>query len=98
MRAGDQLDRFELVSLAGVGGMGAVWRARDRDSGGEVAIKVLHVLGEAQQQRFRREAQVLADLDHPSIVRYVAHGVAEDGAPWLAMEWLEGEGLEVRLQ
>ncbi|HZF52634.1 MAG TPA: protein kinase [Polyangiaceae bacterium] len=48
-------------------------------------------------ERFLREAQVLAELHHPGIVRYIAHGVAPFGAPFIAMEWLEGQSLADRL-
>ncbi len=48
-------------------------------------------------ERFLREASFLAQLEHPSIVRYVAHGAAADGTPFLAMEWLNGEDLAARL-
>src|SRR5262249_22302547 len=49
------------------------------------------------EQRFVREATLLADLAHGSIVSYVAHGVTADGVPYLAMEWLEGENVAERL-
>jgi len=48
-------------------------------------------------RRFAREALVLAELRHPAIVGYVAHGLTDDGQPFLAMEWLEGEDLSKRL-
>jgi tetratricopeptide (TPR) repeat protein/tRNA A-37 threonylcarbamoyl transferase component Bud32 len=83
--------RFEIVALADWGGMGAVYRARDRHSGGEVALKLL--LDESSEERFAREARVLADLRHPGIVQYVAHGKTEVGSLYLAMEWLEGVDL-----
>ncbi len=41
--------------------------------------------------RFVREAEILAELRHPGIVRYIAHGVASDGDRYLAIEWLDGE-------
>jgi serine/threonine protein kinase/tetratricopeptide (TPR) repeat protein len=90
-------ERFELERRAGVGGMGAVYRALDRETGHLVAVKVLRDCGVDDAERFTREAQVLAGLSHPSVVRYVAHGVDSDGAPYLAMEWLEGENLDERL-
>ena len=49
------------------------------------------------EERFAREAQVLAELNHPAIVRYVAHGETAQGQPYLVMEWLEGEDLSQRL-
>ncbi|MGC4089827.1 MAG: protein kinase [Polyangiaceae bacterium] len=89
-------NRFEVRALAGVGGMGAVYRAWDRETSGPVALKLLSGQA-ADEERFNREALVLAQLDHPSIVRYVGHGVCEDRTPYLAMEWLEGTDLAARL-
>jgi len=90
-------DRFEIIALAGAGGMSQVFQARDRRTGVLVAVKVLseHKLYEAE--RLTREAEVLEGLDHPNIVRHVAHGLTPDGRPFLAMEWLEGENLSHRL-
>ncbi|MFO0758435.1 MAG: protein kinase [Byssovorax sp.] len=90
-------ERFEILRLAGRGGMGAVYRAHDREQRGPVAVKILGGMSEAEQARFRREAQILADLRHPSIVRYVTHGATGEGFPYLALEWLDGEDLDDRL-
>jgi tRNA A-37 threonylcarbamoyl transferase component Bud32/tetratricopeptide (TPR) repeat protein len=87
--------RFEILALADWGGMGAVYRARDRASGGDVALKLL--LDESSEERFAREARVLAELRHPGIVQYVAHGKSELGALYLAMEWLDGLDLRAKL-
>jgi tetratricopeptide (TPR) repeat protein len=89
-------DRFELEALVGSGGMGEVFRARDRLTGGSVAVKVLHA-SSRDTERFRREAQILAEVSHPRIVKYVAHGISEGNRPYIAMEWLEGEDLGERL-
>lgn len=97
MQPGDVVDgRFELEAQAGAGGMGTVFRARDRATGERVAVKVLK--GEAREgrERFTREIRVLAGLRHPGIVRYVADGADATGM-WLAMEWVEGETLGQRL-
>jgi eukaryotic-like serine/threonine-protein kinase len=98
MHAGELVGgRFEIERLAGAGGMGEVYRARDRQTGGLVALKI--AAGKAPQivERFVREAEVLAELRHPAIVRHVAHGREPDGALYLAMEWLDGEDLGARL-
>lgn len=98
MRSGQLVaDRFEIVSLAGTGGMGAVYRATDRLGGHLVALKVVTSPGDDDADRFTREAKLLARLEHPGIVGYVAHGLTEDGARFMAMEWLEGEDLSQRL-
>ena len=95
MQAGDVVGaRFVLEAKRGSGGMGTVWRAVDRTTGEPVALKFLDT---DATERFEREAALLAELAHPSIVRYVAHGRAGQGTPFLAMEWLEGESLRSKL-
>jgi tetratricopeptide (TPR) repeat protein len=89
--------RFTVDRLAGTGGMGSVYLARDRGTGELVALKVLSSSGRQDLERFAREGRLLAELKHPGIVRYVAHGATVAGEPYLAMEWLEGEDLEARL-
>jgi len=88
--------RFEIERRAGAGAVGTVYRATDRESGRPVALKVLSQPSERESKRFGREASVLASLSHPGIVRYVAHGSADEEL-YLAMEWLDGEDLGVRL-
>jgi hypothetical protein len=88
---GDTLDgRFLIEAQAGAGGMGTVFRGRDLRTETPVAVKILRVEDRADAQRFMREAAALADLCHPAIVRYVAHGIEGDGTPYLAMEWVDG--------
>ncbi|HEU0036510.1 MAG TPA: serine/threonine-protein kinase [Kofleriaceae bacterium] len=81
--------RFEILSQAGTGGMGSVFRARDRQSGKLVAVKVLKVDRMFDVARFEREAQTLAAVHHPNIVDYIAHGEAE-GLHFLVQEWVDG--------
>src|SRR5512140_2680101 len=90
-------ERFEVEALVGSGGMGKVFRGRDLVDGQAVALKVLHRQGPLATERFLREAEALAALAHPAIVRYVAHGTTSQGEPYLAMEWLDGETLADRL-
>jgi len=95
---GDVLsDRFVVERRVGSGGMGAIYRGTDVLSGEAVAIKVMasEWLGDAN--RFAHEAVILAELSHPAIVRYVAHGTTAHGTRFLAMEWLDGEDLSARL-
>ena len=97
MQSGELLgDRFELERLSGSGGMGQVFRARDRQTGQPVAVKVIRERGQVRG-RFAREIELLAELAHPGIVRYIGHGETTHGQPYLAMEWLEGEDLSQRL-
>ncbi|UQA63976.1 protein kinase [Polyangium aurulentum] len=77
--------------------MGEVWKALDQETGEAVAVKVLPGGEPESATRFAREAQILAGLSHPHVVRYVAHGASDEGAPYLVMEWLDGEDLAARL-
>ena len=90
-------ERFQVEALVASGGMGMVFRGRDLLDGQAVALKVLLRQGHSATERFLREAEALAALSHPAIVRYVAHGVTLQGEPYLAMEWLDGESLAERL-
>jgi tetratricopeptide (TPR) repeat protein len=99
MRRGDVLaGRFEIEHEGGSGGMGEIFRARDRSTGGAVAVKVLLAHPDrSAPARFAHEASVLAELSHPGIVRYIEHGQMPGGEPYLVMEWIEGEDLKRRL-
>ena len=96
MSASPLPERFSLEGQIASGGMGVVYAATDRATGARVAVKVLHQ-GLVDDARFERESASLAALADDCIVRYVAHGRAADGRPFLAMEWLEGEDLASRL-
>jgi serine/threonine protein kinase/tetratricopeptide (TPR) repeat protein len=86
-------NRFVLGREAGAGGMGTVFLASDLSVGAPVALKVLRGRDAIDVERFEREASILAELVHPAIVRYVAHGVTPSGDHYLAMEWLDGVDL-----
>src|SRR5262249_15370773 len=83
---------------AASGGMGAVYRATDLQTKSDVAIKLI-AGGDTSPHaaRFAREAELLAEVQHPAIVRHVAHGRTSNGQLYLAIEWLDGEDLAVRL-
>jgi serine/threonine protein kinase len=99
MLTGDVIDdRFEVQACAGIGGMGTVYRSFDRVTNQLVAVKVLHDESDGTTARFTKEARVLATLEHPHIVRYVAHGITWTGEPYLAMEWLDGEELDTKMR
>src|SRR5438477_5412667 len=78
--------------------MARIFRANDRVSGAPIALKVLQESSAHLADRFQREADVLATLVHPAIVRHVAHGKTATGELYLAMEWLEGTTLSERLK
>ncbi len=96
---GQTLSHYRVTAAIGAGGMGEVYRATDTTLGREVAIKVLppEVAGDPERlARFRREAHLLAALNHPNIA--AIYGFEEaGGTPFLALELVEGEDLKERL-
>ena len=96
---GTRLGAYEIVSPIGAGGMGEVYRARDRRLGRDVAIKVLSpvfAMDAERRARFEREAQTVATLSHPHIVSVFDTGEHE-GQIFVVMELLQGESLRERL-
>ena len=77
--------------------MGRVYEALDRQTNRRVALKILTAPDPISVLRFADEVAILETLKHPAIVGHVAHGVTDDGLPYLAMDWLAGENLAVRL-
>ncbi len=89
-------DQFELLELIGKGGMGAVYRARDRAFDRVVAVKVIHA--GLDVSRFVVEAKVTARLQHPGIPPVYALGTLPDGRPFLAMKLIKGHTLDELLK
>ena len=89
--AGQTYGHFRLTIRIGEGGMGVVYRAeRTDDVRQSVAIKLISTtVGVAGQARFEREAQLLAQIEHPAVARLVDAGV-ERGRAWIAMEFVNG--------
>jgi len=87
-----QIGRYEVFGELGHGGFGRVYRAYDPTVGRPVALKVLSDVSNDMLTRFRNEAKVAGNLRHNSIVTVYEYGT-HDGAPFLAMEYLEGEDL-----
>jgi tetratricopeptide (TPR) repeat protein len=90
--------RFVVEREVGRGGVGIVYRAHDRVGEQPVALKVIALPGidAGEEARFQREGRLLAGLNHPGIVRVVAFGQLDEGQPFIAMEWLEGEDMAQR--
>jgi tRNA A-37 threonylcarbamoyl transferase component Bud32 len=94
-------NRYRIEQLIGRGGMGAVYRARDMRLDRLVAVKVVRaeLLGDPEaRRRFRREAQIIARLQHPAIVSVFDFGTFADGGAYLIMELVRGEDLRRVLQ
>jgi hypothetical protein len=90
------IGRFRILGVLGQGAMGVVYRGRDEALERDAAIKVMSVNlagDEEGRQRFRREARAAARLQHPNIVTIYELG-EQDGAPFIAMELLEGIDLK----
>jgi serine/threonine-protein kinase len=89
--SGQTYGHFRLTARIGEGGMGVVYRGERTDGVQQsVAVKLLSAtVGQAGQARFEREAQLLAQIEHPAVARLVDAGV-EQGRAWLAMEFVNG--------
>ena len=95
-----RVDRYELLELIGEGGMGAVYRALDTRLGRTVALKTVlttprgtAAFNQELRQRFMREALAASKVEHRNVVQVIDFGVAEDGTPYLVMEYLRGTDL-----
>ena len=97
---GSSIGPYEILTLLGSGGMGAVYRARDERLQREVAIKVLApgvLVDDEARTRFRREALALARFSHPGIAAVYDVGT-HDGSDFLVMECVPGVTLAERLK
>src|ERR1019366_3865788 len=82
LKPGDKLGPYEIVSAAGRGGMGSVWKARDPRLDRDVAIKVS---AKRFDWRFEREARAVAALNHPNICQ-----IYDVGPDYIVMEYIDG--------
>jgi len=90
-------NRYRIVKLLGQGGFGAVYRAWDINLERPRALKEnLEISPEAQRQ-FKREAQILCDLEHPNLPHVVDHFVIPGQGQYLVMDYVEGEDLQEKL-
>jgi DNA-binding beta-propeller fold protein YncE/predicted Ser/Thr protein kinase len=95
LRPGSVIAGHRIEAVAGRGGMGVVYRARELALDRLVALKVVaHGLADdpAFRERFRRESKIAASLDHPNVIPVFGAG-EEDGLAWIAMRYVEGDDL-----
>ncbi len=96
-RAGERLGAYELLRPLGAGGMAEVWLANRADGAFErqVALKIPRLHGKPAElaERFARECRIFATLESPNIARLYDAGVDTAGAPYIAMEYVQGEQL-----
>ena len=95
---GQLVGPYRLDRMLGTGGMGSVWLAERSDGliKRKVAVKLPHVARETAglAERMKRERNILATLQHPNIGRLYDAGVASDGRPYLALEFIEGDPID----
>ncbi len=96
--AGDTIGSFRIVREIGRGGMGVVYEAvrADQDFDLRVALKIVTRAGRFDEflHRIRRERKILAGLDHPNVAKLIDGGSTEDGRPYFAMEYIDGEPID----
>lgn len=86
-------DRYEFVGLLGRGGMGAVYKARDKRLGRMVALKFIIVSNPQTTARFLQEARAQSRIEHPNVCKVYEVGEVE-GLPYIAMQLVLGESLD----
>src|SRR5437660_6277345 len=100
LAAGDHIDRYEVVSLLGSGGMGEVYLAHDEKLDRKIALKLLPFEFTTNQERLRRfqqEARAASALNHPNIITIHEIGQVED-RHFIATEFVDGETLRQRMK
>jgi tRNA A-37 threonylcarbamoyl transferase component Bud32 len=93
-------ERYRIIRLLGSGGMGNVYLAEHMSIGKEVAIKTLNLdyaRRKTLRERFLREARSASQIRHPNVVDITDFGSTKEGAPFIAMEYLDGEDLKQTL-
>jgi serine/threonine-protein kinase len=98
---GQILGTYEILSIIGMGGMGAVFKARHLLLGHEFALKVLlpdRYLSDSTVRRFQEEAKAMIKLNSPYVVLLREFGISENGLPYMVADLCEGETLSAILQ
>src|SRR5258708_9737795 len=97
-RPGRRVGVYQLLHLLGMGGMGSVYAASRTDQAYKQIVAIKLVNSELRSEKvlrwFRQERQLLANLEHPYIAQLLDGGTAEDGAPYLVMEFVQGRRID----
>ncbi|MBX9573409.1 MAG: serine/threonine protein kinase [Candidatus Obscuribacterales bacterium] len=94
-------DKYEILSRLGHGGMGMIFKAKRKDNGQIVALKVLHthLLNDTEsKKRFEQEAAACKDLKHRNLINVTEFGFSKHGQPYMIMEYLEGQSLSTVIE
>lgn len=94
----ERIGAYRLEAVLAAGGQGTVYRGRHEGLGTPVAVKILHAPDPTTLARFQREAQTLATLRHPSLVRVADLGRSPGGFNYLVMDYVEGQTLLDRIR
>ncbi len=89
-------ERYDVLATIGQGGMGSVYKVFDRETEKILAIKVLHpnlIEDQTALRRFEQEAEAASQLEHSNMVAVFAYGKTNAGAPYLVMDYIDGESL-----
>jgi serine/threonine-protein kinase len=92
--------RYKIRQMVAEGGMGAIYRARHKQTDATLAVKFLNpdaCQTRETYERFMREARIAASIDHPGIVQILDLGITQDGTPYIVMEYLKGEDLSSQI-
>ena len=98
---GTRINRYQILELLGIGGMGEVYRARDSELQRDVAIKFLpQAFANSPERlaRFGQEARTASSLNHPNIITIHEVGAIPGGPPFIVMEYVQGHTLRAMLQ
>jgi serine/threonine-protein kinase len=99
---GRRVGPYQIDAQIGRGGMGSVWRAHRVDGryDGTVAVKFIHAawVGHAAEARFRTEGNLLGRLSHPNIARLLDAGILEGNQPYIVLEYVEGDPIDVHCE
>lgn len=98
---GAEIDKYKIVEVLNAGGMGIVFKARQKIMDRDIALKLLPpelAKDEVNLQRLEREAKALAQLNHPNIIATYDFGLTDTAQGYLAMEYVEGQSLDELLE